>query len=113
MFEIKLIINGEEKTFTQPFVSGRILRNTIEHDEKLQENANQEPFDRTKDLDLCAEYVSLVFNDQFTADQFIDGLPSHKVYDEYWRVKGLVQQGRADAFKGFMNDPGEEPDPNA
>ena len=112
MFEIKLLIDGQEQTFKQPFVSGRALRKTIEYDKKLIENNNPEKFDQEKDLDLCASYVAEIFNNQFTPDQFVDGLPSHKVYNEYWRVKGLVQHGKADAFKGFMND-SEDADPNA
>ena len=110
MFEIKLVIDGQEKTFTQPFVSGRILRLTIEQDKKITENAEQEPFDNIKDMELAAEYVSTVFNNQFTPQQFEDGIPSHKFYYEYWRIKGLVLKGRADAFKDFMN---EDADPNA
>ena len=111
MFEIKLIVNGEEKTFTQPFVSGRILRLTIEQDKKIAENAAQEPFDNIKDMELAAEYVSTVFNNQFTPQQFEEGVASHNFYNEYWRIKGLVLKGRADAFKDFMNT--EDVDPNA
>ena len=112
MFEIKLVIDGQEKTFTQPFVSGRILRLTIEQDKKIAENAAQEPFDNIKDMELAAEYVSTVFNNQFTPQQFEEGIPSHMFYNEYWRIKGLVLKGRADAFKDFMSDT-EDADPNA
>lgn len=112
MFEIKLIIDGQEKTFTQPFVSGRILRLTIETDKKINENATKEPFDNIKDMELAAEYVSNVFNNQFTPQQFEEGIPSHKFYPEYWRIKGLVVKGKADAFKDFMGNEAE-PDPNA
>ncbi|UNC91698.1 phage tail assembly chaperone G [Candidatus Contubernalis alkaliaceticus] len=116
--EITLRVDNEEKTFIQPFVSARILRRTFEYDKKFQElleagAENFENYDRIKDLELAAEYVSEVFNNQFTAEQFLDGVESYKAVPEYTRIKRLVQTGREEAFGVTKTDNEEgKPDPN-
>lgn len=118
--EIKLRIKEgekfEEKTFIQPFVSGRILRRTIEIEkdfDKLVKDAGAEVknYDSIKDQDLQAKYVSEVFGNQFTPDQYIDGVESHKMLSEFLRVRNFVVTGRDEAMGGTNRD--GESDPNA
>lgn len=114
--EIKLVINGEIKTFTQSFVSGRMFRRTIEYAEKFRELLEQEPYDRIKDMELAADYVVEVFNNQFTRDQYIDGVASHLVIKEFLRIKELVETGRNEAFGITPDKPDNQdgdPDPNS
>ena len=119
MFKITLIIDAQPKTFIQPFVSGRILRRTMEYDKKFIVLLKEPEYDRIKDLDLAAEYVSEVFANQFTPDQFIDGIASHLAIDEYLRIKELVQTGKNEAFGIDPNNPNtseadkDNNDPNA
>lgn len=105
--KITLIIEGKSKTFEQKFVSGRMLRRTIEYEaefKKLLDEAktddgyDMEKYDRLKDMELAAEYVAEAFNRQFTADEFIDGVEAHKLISEFLRIKTEVQTGRAIAL---------------
>lgn len=109
--KITLIIEGKPKTFEQKFVSGRMLRRTIELEnefDKLKEATriekdgeieyDESKYDRLKDLELASEYVSEAFNHQFTADEFIDGVEAHKLISEYLRVRTEVLTGRAIAL---------------
>ena len=118
--EIKLRIKEgekfEEKTFIRPIVSGRILRKTIEYDKKFAElveaaGSNIENYDQLKDMELAAEYVSEAFGNQFTPDQYIDGIESHKLVPEFLRIRNLVRTGRDEAMGGTNKD--GESDPNA
>lgn len=59
----------EEITFVAPFVSARMLRRTIEMGKSInQENLSEE------DLDRMVDYIVELFGNQFTRDQFYDGL---------------------------------------
>lgn len=103
MYSITLIIDNQSKTFTQPFVSGRILRRTFEVQEqmsKLLEAAGDDlaKVNRIQEMELAADYVCEVFANQFSRDQYIDGVESHKFFDEYWRIRELVELGRNEAF---------------
>lgn len=110
--KITLMIDGKEKTFEQKFVSGRMLRKTIELDggfEKLKDEAstinekgekeyNDDRYDRLKDLELTSEYIAEAFNNQFTADEFMDGVEAHKMIAEYVRIRTEVLTGKAIAL---------------
>jgi hypothetical protein len=110
--KITLIIEGKPKTFEQKFVSGRMLRRTIELDnefEKLKKAASvtnedgkveydESKYDKLKDLELASEYVAEAFNNQFSANEFIDGVEAHKLISEFLRVRTEVLTGRAIAL---------------
>jgi hypothetical protein len=75
MKSLTLLIDNEEKTFTIPFVSGLIWRNWIE----LQEKAENINLLTTKEIDGFVNLVVLAFNNQFTLEQFYQGIPFDKV----------------------------------
>lgn len=67
MLKIDLVIDGESKTFLAPFISARILKNTIKQfgdsDAKTDEGT----------IDDMVNYIVDIFGKQFTYDQFLDG----------------------------------------
>lgn len=84
--KITLRINGEDKTFTNDFVQGRIFRNALELNKKLKENT-----EISVDLfDTLVEFVVITFGKQFTVDEFWDGVEAHKLQDEVMRVFNQV-----------------------
>jgi hypothetical protein len=118
MYSITLFIDNQSKTFTQPFVSGRILRRTFEVQEQMNKLLEESGGDlakvnRVKEMELAADYVCEVFGNQFTRDQYIDGVASHKFFEEYWRIRELVELGRNEAFGIEPANEAEDTDPNA
>jgi hypothetical protein len=72
--QITLFINGEEKTFTVPFVKARMFRRALEITKKYDLNdVNVET------LDVLVSYVVELFNNQFTIDDVYDGIPADKL----------------------------------
>ena len=113
--EITLRVDNQPKKITQDFVSGRMFRRTLELEKAWRERDQEDPI---AELDLMADYVSEVFNRQFSPDEYLDGVKSHEAVSEFLRVKMEVQTGRYEAFGVDMSkDPAEgekegEPDPN-
>lgn len=73
--QLKLLINDEEKTFTVPFVSGMVLRKYLDLLAKTKDSKNL----TGAEMD---EYVGLVvyaFKNQFTLEEFYEGIPQEKV----------------------------------
>ncbi|MDO3680432.1 phage tail assembly chaperone G [Paenibacillus ehimensis] len=71
--EIVLRVEGEEKTFTQDFVSGRIFRKTLEMQKKIEGDID------VSTLDLLVDYVVELFGKQFTRDDFYDGIEAKRL----------------------------------
>lgn len=69
--QIKLIINGKEKTFIAPFVSARRLKETL-----ALSNKTQKGFDENV-MDEVGEYLVNIYGKQFTLDQIYDGLSAN------------------------------------
>lgn len=75
MKSLTLLIENKEKTFTIPFVSGLIWRNWIE----LQEKAENINLLTSKEIDGFVNLVVLAFDNQFTLEQFYQGIPFDQV----------------------------------
>lgn len=71
--EIVLLINDEEKTFVAPFISGRKFRKTIEMQKKFRGDMDE------KTLDSMVDFVVDIFGNQFSRDQFYDGIAANKL----------------------------------
>lgn len=67
--KLTLKINGQNKTFTQNFISGRMFRRTLEIAKPLQ-SGNVD----VDTLDTIVDYVVELFGKQFTRDEFYDGI---------------------------------------
>ena len=74
---INLKINGKDKTFTTPFVSARMLRETM-----AMASLDGNNLDASL-IDTMAEYIVKLFGNQFTLDDFYDGYPADKVISTF------------------------------
>jgi hypothetical protein len=73
--QLKLLIKDEEKVFTIPFVSGMVLRKYLELLAKTKDS-------KKLTVEEMDDYVGLVvyaFKNQFTLEEFYDGIPHEKV----------------------------------
>lgn len=75
MKKITLLIDEESKTFTTPFVSGMVLRKYMEAKAKA-ENLQSLTVD---ELDVFAALVVHAYKEQFTLEQFYEGIPHDEV----------------------------------
>ncbi|MEH7157475.1 phage tail assembly chaperone G [Neobacillus drentensis] len=66
----KLMIDDKEKTFSVPFVKGRIFRKALKMNRTLNQGELTEEV-----LNELEEFVCEVFENQFTPEQIEDGLP--------------------------------------
>jgi hypothetical protein len=64
----------KESIYTAPFVSGRHHRKVMEYDQTI--DYSDIDLDQTDEL---VGFVCDVFSNQFTIDEFYDGIPSHKL----------------------------------
>lgn len=72
--DIKLLIDGKEKTFVSDFISARMLRRTLEISKKINFN------DMTaEELDTMVDFIVELFKDKFTRDDAYDGLSSNEL----------------------------------
>src|SRR5690625_4363687 len=71
--KLELIIDGEKKIFTTNFVSGRHFRKVMEYDSKI--DYSNIGIDETDEL---VGFVCNVFDNQFTVDDFYDGVRAHE-----------------------------------
>lgn len=74
--QIKLLIGGQEKTFTAPFVSTRRLKETLVLSNKVQNGFDE------KVLDEVGEYLVNIYGKQFTLDELLDGFPANKFFEK-------------------------------
>lgn len=90
--EITLLIDKQEKKFSiSSFISARMLRKAFGLQKKLS-NAESE-----EDLDVLIDYVVDVFGNQFTRDQFYDGLHAHKVLPTIVELLSFVNGATGDS----------------
>jgi hypothetical protein len=73
--KITLKIDGKDKTFTAPFISGRTLKETLEFQENLEKSAMASTI-----LDDMVNFLVKLFGSQFTSDQYYDGIDYSKFY---------------------------------
>lgn len=72
--QITLEINGQNKTFVAPFIKGRMVRRTIE----ISKSLNLKDLS-AEELDRMVDYVVEVYGNQFTRDEFYDGIEAPKL----------------------------------
>ena len=76
--KITLNIDNKKREFTTPFISGRKLRNTFAMSKKIESLKQDETM-----LDEMVSYIVDIFNNQFTIDQFYDGIEANKIISTF------------------------------
>ena len=74
MRKLTLLIDGEEKIFTIPFVSGMVWRRWIELRAKI-DMKDLKP----DEVDQLVELIIYAFGNRFTLEEFYNGVPHDKV----------------------------------
>lgn len=86
--KLELMIDGEKKIFIAPTVYGRAYRKLLEYDQTIDYSMMG-----TDDYDELIGFACNVFGDQFTVDQFWDGVPSHEIMSTLIDVFSFVRTG--------------------
>ncbi|MEJ9151070.1 phage tail assembly chaperone G [Bacillus smithii] len=83
--KVRLYIDDKEKTFMAPFVPTRIVRTVLEMQTRMDFN-NLKP----DEMDELVNLICNVFKNQFTIDQFYDGLPADEFQQTMIKVLNAV-----------------------
>lgn len=114
MLKIQLRHDGEMKTYSQDFISGYMFRRALDLDEKRnkylqklldEENGKQATAEEQKKLlDHLFHFISEVFGEQFTAEEYERGTDARKIIDQSWAiVHGIISQ-TMEPFEGIDVD---------
>lgn len=93
--QIKLMIDGKEKTFTAPFVNTRRLKETI----ALKVDLTNKDISEGDKLDKATVYLVDVYGKQFTADELLDGFPANDFYDKAVHDMKVINGDLEDSVK--------------
>lgn len=78
---LNLLINNEEKTFAIPFVSAMVFRKFIEYKSRMNiQNL------KADEIDELAGLVVLAFGNQFTLEEFYNGIPHDELMETIDRL---------------------------
>lgn len=103
--QITLRIEGQEKTFTQDFISGRMFRKAIEMQKHFKKGSDMDE----NTLDEMAGFVTEAYGKQFSIDEFYDGIQSNQLVTTVTQTINAVV-GRSTAALGVdANDPNQAP----
>ncbi|MBA4543856.1 MULTISPECIES: phage tail assembly chaperone G [Thermoactinomyces] len=111
MLKITLHLNGEKKTFSTNFISGYMFRRALELDEKRNKYLKklleeQEPSREEQEelLDELYTFISEVFGQQFSAEEYEKGTDARNIVDQSWAVvHGIINQ-TMEPFEGVADD---------
>lgn len=91
--QITLRIKGEDKQFNQDFISGRMFRKTIEIQKMFKVNEEGKNVIDETHIDALVNYVVDLFDKQFSADEFYDGVKAKELISTIMRcVQGVTGQ---------------------
>jgi N-acetyl-anhydromuramyl-L-alanine amidase AmpD len=81
--QITLKIDGNDKTFINDFVPGRVFKNALTLNKKMKEEGSE----LTAELfDELVEFCVMAFNKQFTTEEFWDGIDARYLDSEVTRI---------------------------
>lgn len=86
--KLTLLIDGKEKIFTTGFVSSMFYRKLLEYDQTIDYTDMG-----LDDYDEIVGFVCRVFGDQFTTNEFYEGLPSYNLNKTLLDVFAYVRSG--------------------
>lgn len=93
----------EESIYTVPFANARHHRKILEYDATI--DYSDMSLDQTDEL---VGFVCDVFGNQFTIDEFFDGVPSHKLIETITDVFIYVRTGKTKEELAADNEEGNE-----
>lgn len=88
------MIDGEEKTFVAPFLKGRLYKDFFDIQKRLKSNITPES------MDIMIDFVCRVYGNQFTIDDYWDGVPLNKTLSEIVRTVNEIGQMIASDVQG-------------
>lgn len=100
--KLTLKIDGKDKTFTAPFISGRMFRKTVE----LEELEMEGKLKGLELLDAQVEYMAELYGNQFTAEEYYDGIPGDKVVSTILEHRNEIIRASNKAL-GIDTDPNQ------
>lgn len=100
--KLTLMIAGEAKEFKAPFISGRMLRKTMEFQKKVATTDIAPEL-----LDQLADYVVELYGKQFTQDEFYDGIEAQKMLTTIMSSLNEVVNGANESTEG-LKDPNDQ-----
>lgn len=86
--KLELLIKGDKKIYTAPFVSGMAYRKLLEYDQTIDYSDMD-----TDDYDELIGFTCGVFNNQFTVDEFWGGVRSYEVVSTLLDVFSYIRTG--------------------
>jgi len=86
---MKIKINGQN--YEQLKFKGRILRNLLEIQDRLTEQAANDSF-TTKDLDVMCEFLVDTFDNQFTSDDLLDNLEFAEIVEYFRQIASEIMK---------------------
>src|SRR5690625_629139 len=86
---LTLRVGEKDKIFSAPFVSARYFRKLMEFDETIDYTDLD-----LKTTDKLVAFVCEVYGNQFTVDEFYDGIPSHELISTITNVFYYVRSGK-------------------
>lgn len=104
--QITLRMNGEDKTFTQDFISGRMFRRAIELQKHFKDGGAH--LDENT-LDEMAGFVVEAYGKQFSIDEFYDGIQSNKLIAAVTQTINAVVGRSTKALGVDEQDPNQNP----
>lgn len=105
MIQIGIVINKEIKTFTQHFIPARMFRRTIEMQQLLKKGLSDQNTSALAELDTIVNYAVELFDRQFTADEFYNGISAQKVLPTLYACINAVVSGANEAIGVGETDP--------
>ena len=97
--KVVLRIEGQEKEFVQSFVAGRMFRKTLEIQKKLTERLTPEL------LDEFVQYSVDLFGNQFTLEEFYDGVDARVIVETILGFVNEIINGASEAVGADSSDP--------
>lgn len=97
--QLNLKIENKTKTFIPTFISGRIVRDVTKILPKLQEGNIT-----TELLDELVAMMIVIYNNQFTVDEFYDGIEAHRLLSTITETLNYVMYGITSRIEKLPNE---------
>lgn len=111
MISITLLVEGKERIYTVPFISGRVMRGSYPAAKVVKQLVDGEGEEDAEALDTLAAFVCDAFGGQFTLEQLYDGLSCDHLMATAISIIVAVRAGTTEALGDFPGVAEERPTP--